>query len=571
MHRHKEHKHPPLAEKPQGDFVDSPPPTETKTTPDAKSETKPDRPELPHASVLEDRMPAWFRITKTEALLAVLLLAAFVFLSFRPLWHTDVWGHLAYGRVIWQSGLNVLWGSEPLMPLAKGVPFVDTAWLSQIIGYLSYQACGVTALQFLYASSITLCLGLLAWRFYHRTGDALVTVLGLAAFAGVAWQQMFVNSPDFYNPAAMIRPQLAGWLCFIALFVCLTSRRWWKGYWFLIPALFAVWVNLHGSFLMGLVMLGCFTLGRAVDIERRTNRIGAVLKDPVAGRYFLLLELSAAAVLLNPYGLQIYSAVLKISANPNMRALVEWDPLTLRMNQGIAAAFAALVLMFLYRWSPRRVKSSEVLLLAVFGGMALYYSRVLAWWAPIAAYSLVLHGHAVLKKDLKNKPQKAPPRASSVATVACLGLLWIAFAVTPFGEKVLHNKQADFSQAVSNQTPVRVTAYLNRRAKEHTLPAGLVFNSYQWGDYLVWAGPKNLPVFVTSHVHFIPETVWQHYFDIVKLRVGYEQLLDVYGINLIVLSKSMHLDAIEQLQRDGRWQTDYEDDRAVVLTRRQPI
>ncbi len=548
--------------------MDSPPPTETETQPDTSPST---RPEIPNASLLEDRMPAWFRITKTAALLSVLLLAAFTFLSFRPLWHTDVWGHLAYGREIWQSGLQVLWGNEPLMPLAKGVPFVDTAWLSQIIGYISYEAFGVTALQFLYASSLTLCLGLLAWRFYHRTGDALVTLLGLAAFAGVAWQQMFVNSPGFYNPAAMIRPQLAGWLCFIAVFVSLTSRRWSKGYWVLIPAIFALWANLHGSFLMGLVMLGCFTLGRAIDIERRTHRIGAVFKDPVTGRYFLLLELSAAAVLLNPYGLQIYSAVLEISHSPNLRYLVEWDPLTLRMNQGIATAFAALVLMFLYRWSPRRVKSSEVLLLAVFGGMALYYSRVLTWWAPIAAYYLVLHGHAVLKRDQQTKPHKEPLRASSVSTVACLGLLWIAFAVTPFGEKVLHDKQVNFSEAVSNVTPVRVTEYLNKRAKEHSLPSGLVFNSYQWGDYLVWAGPKHLPVFVTSHVHLIPETVWRHYFDIVNLHAGYEQLLDVYGINLIVLSKSMHQDAIEQLRRDGPWQTDYEDDRAVVLTRRDPI
>ena len=300
--------------------MDSPPPTETETK--APPEAKPAaRPETPPASALEDRMPAWFRISKTAGWISVLLVAAFTFLSFRPLWHTDIWGHLAYGREIWQSGLQVLWGNEPLMPLAQGVPFVDTAWLSQLIGYASYQAFGVTALQFLYAASLTLCMGLLAWRFNHRTHDGLVTVLGLAAFVGVAWQQIFINSPSFSNPAAMIRPQLAGWLCFIAVFVCLTSRRWWKGYWVLIPAIFALWANLHGSFLMGLTLLGCFTLGRAIDIQSRAHRIGAIFKDPWTGRYFLLLELSAAAVLLNPYGLQIYSAVLKNFEQPQPAGL----------------------------------------------------------------------------------------------------------------------------------------------------------------------------------------------------------------------------------------------------------
>jgi hypothetical protein len=541
---------------------------------DSNSKTETAEPavaETPALRGLEDRLPMWFRSTKTFAWLVALLLAFFTFLSARPLWHTDLWGHLAYGRLISESGFPVLWGEEPLMPLAKGIRFVDTAWLSQVIAYRMHRALGITALQFLFAAGVTLCLGMLAWRFYRRTHSGLLTALGLAGFLVIAWQQLFVNTPTFLRPSALIRPQIAGWVCFIAVFVCLTSRRWRPMYWGLIPAIFAVWANLHGSFLAGLMVLACFLVGRAIDIERRTRRIGMVFKDHGTRRYLLLLELAAVAVLLNPYGLEIYSAVLAVSGHPNMQGLIEWDALTLRSKQGTAMAFAGVVLMFLYRWSPRRVRSVEVLLLLGFGGLTLYYSRFMVWWAPVAAYYLVLHGNAVLKRDRARQPVSEPPALSSFSTVVCLVLLGISFALTPFGSRVLQNREADFAQSVGPLTPVRATEYLNLRARENRLPPGLIFNSYQWGDYLLWAGPEDLPVFVASHVQFVPEIIWQQYFEVVNLKPGYLHFLDLHGINLIVLSKSQHGDAIAQLQREGPWRTDYEDDRAVVLVRRSWI
>ena len=529
------------------------------------------RPAALDTNVLKDRLPLWFRSTKTFAGLAGLLLLCFLFFSHRPLWHTDLWGHLAYGRLIWESGFEVLSGYEPLMPLSQGIPFVDTAWLSQVIGYLAFQSLGVAALQFLFALTMTLCLGMLAWRFYQRSQSGLMTVLGLAAFLMIAWQQIFVNTPDVWAPSALIRPQIAGWACFIAVFVCLTSQRWRSTYWVLIPAIFALWVNLHGSFLAGLLLLASFLLGRALDVERRTRRLDAIVKDRWTQRYFLLLELSAVAVLFNPYGLQIYSAVLSISSHPNMQGLIEWDPLTLRTSQGTAMAFAAAVLMFLYRWSPRRVNSAEVFLLLGFGGLTLYYSRFMVWWAPVAAYYLVLHGNAVLKEDRKMRPAPDPPARSSLATVLTIGLVWICFALTPFGRQVLRDQEPDFSASVGPVTPLRATEYLNRRIAENRLPPGLIFNSFQWGDYLLWAGPRGIPVFVASHVQFIPEAIWSQYFDVANLDAGYQSILDMQGINVMILSKSQHGETIEQLQRDPIWQTDYEDDRAVILVRRNPI
>ena len=175
------------------------------------------------------------------------------------------------------------------MPLASGMPVTNTAWLSQLVGYGIYEAGGVTGLQFLYAAGITLCLTLLLWRFYSRTISAGWSAAGLALFLAVNWQQLLI-----------VRPQLAGLACFCVLLVLLTARQWSRWNWVLVPALFALWANLHGSFPVGLALLGCFVVGRAADVRRRSWHLGVVFRDQRLRRSFLLFELAAVAVLLNP-------------------------------------------------------------------------------------------------------------------------------------------------------------------------------------------------------------------------------------------------------------------------------
>jgi hypothetical protein len=195
----------------------------------------------------------------------------------------------------------------------------------------------------------------------------------------------------------------------------------------------------------------------------------------------------------------------------------------------------------------------------------------LIWWAPLAAYCLVLHGSPILKEDRAKQPVPKPQPKTSLNTVVCFGLVWIVFAITPFGARVLHGREAEFDKSVGPITPIKATEYLKQRAEENTLPPGLIYHSYEWGDYLLFAGEGNLPVFVTTHVQFLPETIWTHYFEISAIGIGYDRLLDTYGINVILLSKSMHSPMIESLKRDGVFRVEYEDERAVIFVRPNPI
>lgn len=514
----------------------------------------------PDLNVLEDRVPQWLQAPRVLALWTTVIGALYLVLSYQPLWHTDLWGHLAYGRWIWQHG--GLPATEPLMPLSRGVPMVDTAWLTQVIGYGLYRQFGVAAMQMCYAATISASFAALLAGVLRRTHGAIISgFVALVTFAVVDYQQLLV-----------VRPQLAGLVCFVTLFTLLNATRWRRGYWILIPAMFVLWANLHGSFIVGLGLLATCCVGRGVDIVRRLRSLRAVAADPVVRRLFVLTELSAAAALLNPYGLGLYAEVIAFAGHPNLRDLKEWDPLTLKMSQGKAFAACVLALIAAYRFSPRRVRGAEMLLLAGLGIAAMWSSRMIVWWGPVAAYYLALHVAAIWRPYRRAESSPAP--RSGKWSVVTAGLAWIFFAYTPFGITLLHGQPQDprartqrLQHSTSNQTPLSVVAYLHRHPTQ-----GLIFNTYDWGDFLLWAGPRDLQVFAASHAHLIPEEVWRDYLSILHTSSGWEQKLDRYGVNAIVLDKRDRDSLLEGIRsRDEVWRLEYEDRASVIYVRREPI
>ncbi|MCA9091257.1 MAG: hypothetical protein KDA90_21795 [Planctomycetaceae bacterium] len=517
----------------------------------------------PDASVLQDRMPPHLQVSRA----AIMLLAAngliFTILSYLPIWHTDVWGHLAYGRWIVEHGVPQ-W--EPLMPLSRGVSFIDTAWLSQVGGFALFQNFGTAGLQFASAASVAMVMGLLSCGVYRRTGNVWASLLTLFAFLAIDSRQLV------FNLQMITRPQLAGMACFAIVFMLATAPRYRQWHTVAIALTFALWANLHGSFPVGLLVLGTLAVGRYVDFSWRARHALAGFRDATFRRLFVAAELGAVAVLLNPYGIGIYGEVFAVANNVNLRDLLEWEPLTMRMFQGQCAAIAAFVLACLYRVSPRRVTTGELLLLVGFGLLALWTSRMIVWWGPLAAYYMGLHTAAAWRAHVKHAP--LPSRRAGLNTVVALGLSWIFFAYTPFGVRLLHGgpKTAEeaaqrFRKTVSRDTPVEITEWL----VEHPQP-GQIFNSYEWGDYLMWAGPQDAQLFVTSHVHLIPPEVWRDYRNTsYGLSGDWERQLDRYSVNTVIMDKMSHQGMIDALQKNEHWERAYEDRLGAVFVRRHPI
>lgn len=534
------------------------PPTDLEPPAGGPRESYLDHEGRPDVSVLQDRMPESFRLTRGAALLTLVHGILFTLLSFGTIWHTDVWGHLSYGR--WIVAHNTLPATEPLLPLCEGVPFINPAWLSQVLGALLMDRFGISVLLLLYAASITLSLALVAGTIRRRTGSAWGALAASTLFYFVDYQQLLI-----------FRPQLAGLVLFSALLCIVTSPTWRSWYYVAILLMFAAWANLHGSFVVGLLLLGTMTVGRWGDMLWRTGTWNSLLHDRLSRRLLMLTELAALATLVNPYGLGLLAEVFAISRSPNFADLIEWEPLTLRMSQGQAFFAVAVLLAVLYRFTPRRVRLGEVLLLIGLGILSLWTSRMIVWWAPVAAYYAALHGVAVARRFMNHVP--APAARSGMWTIVCVGLSWIFFAYTPFGTKLLHGKPdtpeeiaRQFDRSVSSRTPVEAAKYL----VEHP-PVGQVFNTYEWGDYLHWAGPADIKLFVNSHAHLVPAEVWQDYMQIAYAGEGWEGKLDRYGVNAVIVDRAAQSSLVKQLEESPEWTKRRQDGISVIFSRNRPL
>src|SRR5262249_45387513 len=83
-----------------------------------------------------------------------------------------------------------------------------------------------------------------------------------------------------------------------------TTVRWGWGVWVGVAVLFAFWVNLHASVLIGLVVLGAHFAGRVIEVclARRKLDLAALLSDRSVRNWALLGVVAGLAIMINPRG-----------------------------------------------------------------------------------------------------------------------------------------------------------------------------------------------------------------------------------------------------------------------------
>ncbi|MDP7278125.1 MAG: hypothetical protein QF363_21780 [Planctomycetaceae bacterium] len=473
----------------------------------------------------------------------------------QPLWHTDLWGHLAYGRLIVENrGLPAL---EPFLEHSVDTPLVDSAWLSQVIGFVVIRWSGVAGLQLLFATLVTACAVLtmvpVCWP--SRVGDGRAAAHPRAALAGAAvflaagWQQLEI-----------IRPQLAGLVCFTALaaVVARPGKSRWRTT--AVIVLMVSWANLHGSFVVGWLLLAAQAAGRICDRWRRTGCWSSVRRDRVVWRRCRHLVLGVSATLLTPHGLRLPVAVWEISRHPNLRDVIEWQPLQFDQPQARAMLVASVLIGLLAVVSRRRGRSADWLLLIGLGVSSLWTSRMLAWWAAVAGGVVAFHaaGMGCRRRHSSIRPGRFRPAITGL-------VVWgLAVGTAPATWSALDSAEPLVARrpAVSAATPVEVARWL----VEHP-PPGMVLAAYEWGDFLLWQGPVDLRVLVASHAHLIPPAVWQDYMAMIRLETGWRERLSKYDVKTVVLDRQRQAGLLEMLAEEEDWRRDYRDERCEVWSR----
>lgn len=480
--------------------------------------------------------------TLHSSIAVVVVCAIFLLTSTNRLNHTDLWGHLNFGRWIVTHGS--LPAADPFRSDSTG-HFVNIPWLAQVLGYACHQTLGLEGLVLAHAGLVALTALVLIFAVRARGVD-----LGWGAAAAVAAYVLALPI------VGTIRPQLFGMLGFaLTLYgvALLPSRRsvlvW-------LPVVFALWANLHGSFPMGLLVLGCYALGA-------TWSALAANSHPFAGRLarraWLALFVALVAVCLNPAGLKLLGVVTGFSGNANLEGISEWRPMVLKSLSGVLFYGSLVLTALLLRRSPRRTSATEILLLLAFGLIASTAIRMLIWWALVLPW--VVAPHVAARWPRRAQPEETEDPAAGLRrlllTLAAIGLtVWLA----PPTHALCTGHARDAERILSTDTPKALADWMCQE-KIH----GRLYAPMDWADYLIWRTAGAVQPLVHSHVHLVSPSVWQDFLAIDRGVENWPTIAARHGLDYLVVSRRRHAKLARSAAETEHWPIPYNDPQAVVF------
>ncbi len=480
----------------------------------------------------------------------VVLSGVFVFASTHPIRPHDFWWHLKAGQEIIASGhIPVV---DTFSSTMSGAPYDNYAsyWLVETGYYLLYIAGGPALIVFSHAVLITAAYGLLLLLCCQVSGSwrvAAAAALFAAALGISDWN---------------VRPQAIAFPAGTALLAAIYAYRRRPRHWLLAipPVALLIWVNGHGSFVIGLLLLAIWLADEAAAVLRHRfiRHEGWQLARLVPPALAFLA--SCLAFRANPRGIGIVRYVTSLSANPVIRALVpEWASPTFAQWDGAVFLVAFLLVAVLLAVSPRRPGLFQLLTFLAFGALALSSTRGVIWFGIALAPVVAEHLAAMFVR-----PATAQLRLRERAVLNSLFVVILAAGVVfslPWFKHLLPLSPLK-AGLISAETPVAATEYLLRER-----PPGPIFNELGFGSYLIWAAQPEYPVFVDTRLELYPLELWRDYLDISAGREDWQQKLDRYGINALMVSRTEQPTFIAAVNSSRVWCLLYEDEVAAIYVR----
>ncbi len=470
------------------------------------------------------------------AVLGALLVGA-VFVAVRAFMvDPDLWWHI-------QVGQNILsthsWPTtDPYSFTVAGHPWLAYEWLGDVLFGTVARFWGLQGLEAcLLVLGSAVMLALYAYTTL-RTGNPKA---GFAASAVL----FVLAAPQF-----SLRPQMLGYLFLLLTLIALErfhqgkSRALW-----LLPPLFLIWVNTHGSWVIGLGAIVVYWASGLRDL-----RLGSIEAQRWSSAERIRLEsiflLCLAVLPITPYGARVSASPFEFAFDLplNVANIKEWQPMPFTLP-GAKLFLALLLAFFLLNMARRFGCRLEELVLFVGGTvMACLHVRFLLVFVPFFAPLFA----TVVERWMPAYEKGKDCRFLNAVLMAVL----LAAIVRYFPSA------AEMQQSVTRQFPVRAVEYL----RQHPLP-GPMYNTYGYGGYLIWSLPEHR-VFVDGRADVYERGgAFADYLQVANLRPAAFTVLRSYGIQSCLLERSEALATV--LSASPEWRQVYSDELSVLFVLRK--
>lgn len=368
----------------------------------------------------------------------------------------DTFLHIAAGN--WMLAHHAVLHADPFSATAAGQPWVAHEWLSEIVMALAWRAGGVFGLLVPFALAFALSVLLLGAAF-RRFADPVPAAVGLLG-------AVFCITPSLLaRPHLLVLPIMVYWAA-----AMLQARAEHRAPPLWVALLMVAWVNLHGSFFVGLA----FAAGLAGEAWLLGERPRLV----VFREWAVFGALSTVACLVSPHGLAGLLLPFHLLRVPALSGVSEWEPTNFGTLQPILPLIFGLLYLGLV-YTPRLPRLRVVMMLGVLYTALTHTRNQLLF----GVFGLLLLAEP-LGRALRQEPPAPPPERVSRPAWAVFALALLALC------------------AVRARVPQKLTDSITRpiTALAHVPPAlkaQPVLNGYSFGSWLIF---KGIPPYIDSRV-----------------------------------------------------------------------
>jgi len=446
-----------------------------------------------------------------------------------------------------------------------GSPWFAWEWLSDVVMAAVHHVAGMGGIGLL----CIVVLGLTSTCIYrnavaesgHRLIAILLTALAMAA-STIHW---------------LARPHLATPLLAAVFLGTLTRvRRSGKSRLLLVlPPLTMLWVNLHGGFFVGIVLLITYTVGSVVEDFIQDDRCCVRTR---AKAYALTAVACLAASILNPYGYRLHMHVAQyLGSSFYIQRISEFQ--SPDFHSFSAAYFESLLVLAIAAafWHFASGRLIQVMLLLSWIHLALFSVRNAPIFAVVAVPGIASalrewleYAHTTISlKWLRRFSNSISDLEAGLRFIAshrkqdrlhcipCLAVLMLGVLLAYPGQfKAL---RAEFDP---NRFPVMAASALSRQTAANSIR---LYANWQWGGYLIYRLWPSFKVFDDGRTDFYGPAFVQDGLDVWDAHSNWSAVLAEYDVNAALLPVNSALASVLRARLD--WTPVYQDQVAVLFKR----
>jgi len=336
-----------------------------------------------------------------------------------------------------------------------------------------------------------------------------------------------------------------------------------------LPLIMLVWVNVHGGFAIGFMLMIAYVMGEAVNNFTRHT------EDPVVKwlRFKHLLwaiVISLAVVVINPHTWRMWLYPFQTVGIGALREFIqEWQSPNFHLVWVQPFILMLLLIMAALARTHRRADWTDLALVAMWTMWALFAGRNIAIFGLITTPILARYADLAWTEQWQTWGYQRVPFSSQQSVASSqrpkLILNWLLLGliiIAALMKITLPLTPGANLKAEQDSLPFEAVEFMKSEQ-----PAGPMFNSYNWGGYLIFKLWPNYPVYIDGRTDLYDDAFIRRYLDTMVAEDGWQQTLDEDGINLVFIERNSMLAKFLRLDTSG-WAEIYSDDRAAIFERK---